>query len=89
MNSSLSNKSNMRTELLTRLASRETITNFECTLRCKDGGLKTVTVNSSVFYEGDRFVHTRCVTTDISRAKAYEMELSRAKEEAVSEFMSW
>jgi PAS domain S-box-containing protein len=53
-------------DVLRRLANRETLRNREAQLRCKDGSTRHVLINSDVLWEGDRFVHTRCFTRDIT-----------------------
>jgi PAS domain S-box-containing protein len=59
-------------DILRRLANRETIQNYEARLRCKDGSVKCVLINSNVRWDGDRFVHTRCFTRDITDIKVAE-----------------
>ena len=52
-------------ELLRRLATGETITDFEATLRCKNGSLKRVLISSNVRWKDGNFEHTRCFTREI------------------------
>jgi PAS domain S-box-containing protein len=66
----------------------ETLHDYEARLRCKDGALKTVLISSNVLWKGDRFIHTRCFTRDITDRKRAEaalarrtMELQRSNEE--------
>ena len=63
-------------DILTRLSNNETLTNYEARLRCKDGSIRTVQINSNVFYRDGEFVHIRCFTTDITERKAAEMALN-------------
>jgi len=56
-------------ELLGRLNNRELLTQYETELVCKDGSTRYVAINSSVLWEGARFVHTRCFTIDITAQK--------------------
>jgi len=56
-------------EILTRLRSGEVLQNCQARMRCKDGRIKHVSINSSVYYEGGKFVHTRCFTRDITDRK--------------------
>jgi PAS domain S-box-containing protein len=56
-------------DILQRLTSDETLNGYEARLRCKDGSTRYVSINSSVYREDGRFVHTRCVTLDISGKK--------------------
>jgi two-component system, cell cycle sensor histidine kinase and response regulator CckA len=53
-------------EMLARLSAGEELHNFEARLRRKDGGIRHVLINSNVLWDGDRFVHTRCFTRDIT-----------------------
>jgi PAS domain S-box-containing protein len=62
-------------DMLTRVKAGEILTNFEVRVRCKDGSIKTVHVNSSAYYENDKFIHTRCFTRDITERKATESRL--------------
>ena len=50
----------------------EQINGCEARLRCKDGSIRYVSINSSVYRHDGRFVHTRCVTLDISERKKSE-----------------
>jgi PAS domain S-box-containing protein len=59
-------------DILARLAKGEILRNHEARLRCKDGSIRDVLINSNVLWEGDKFVHTRCVTRDITDRKRAE-----------------
>jgi len=61
-------------DVLARLASGEDLHGYEARLRAKDGSIKHVLVNSSVYREGERFVHTRCFMRDITDWKAAQAE---------------
>jgi PAS domain S-box-containing protein len=54
------------TDILMRLKSNETLKNYRATLKCKDGSIKHVLINSNVFRKDGKFVHTRCFTRDIT-----------------------
>ncbi|HEY5748020.1 MAG TPA: PAS domain S-box protein [Chryseolinea sp.] len=56
-------------EILLRLNNRELLSHHEAELVCKDGSTRYVSINSSVLWEGARFVHTRCFTIDITAQK--------------------
>jgi PAS domain S-box-containing protein len=60
--------------ILRHLSSRETLVDYPAKLRAKDGSIKDVLVNSNVLCEGDRFIHTRCFTRDITEPKRLEDE---------------
>ncbi len=52
-----------------RLLAGETLHNVEARLRCKDGSIRQVLINSSVYREGGAFVHTRCFLLDVTERK--------------------
>jgi PAS domain S-box-containing protein len=61
-------------DILRRLARRETLVDYPARLRAKDGSIRHVLINANVLWEGDRFIHTRCFTRDITEAKRLEDE---------------
>jgi PAS domain S-box-containing protein len=69
-------------DILERLANGETLLNYEAKLRCKDGSIRHVLINSNVLWDGDRFVHTRCFTRDITDRKQSEAEIATLAREA-------
>jgi PAS domain S-box-containing protein len=52
-------------DILNRLKCSEELRGYEARLRCKDGSVRYVSINSSAYREEGRFVHTRCITFDI------------------------
>ena len=64
-------------DILRRLKSDDTLHNYEARLRCKDGSLRHVLINSNVLWQDGKFVHTRCFTRDISERKQTEEALNR------------
>jgi PAS domain S-box-containing protein len=56
-------------DILNRLGNQETLTQYEAALRCKDGSIKIVCINSNVLWENGRFIHTRCFTIDVTEEK--------------------
>ena len=64
-------------DILRRLLNREELHGYEARLRCKDGSIKHVLINSSGLWEGERFLHTRCFTHDITDRKRAEESQSR------------
>ncbi len=56
-------------DILARLTRGETLLNYEARLRCKDGSIRFVQINSNVLWRDDRFLHTRCFTRDITDRK--------------------
>ena len=69
-------------DILQRLTNFETLYNYEARLRCKDGSLRYVYINSNVFERDGHFVHTRCFSRDITERRQAEADLKRAKEAA-------
>ena len=55
--------------ILRRLAEGETIQGQEARLRCKNGGIKHVLIDSSALFRNGKFVHSRCLTRDITAQK--------------------
>ena len=62
-------------DILTRLSSKETLSNHAITLRHKDGSLRHAIINSNVLWENDKFIHTRCFTLDVTEKKIAEEKL--------------
>ena len=70
-------------DIMTRLGRDETLHEYEARLRCKDGSIKHVLISSNVRWEGQRFVHTRCFTRDITERKQTEQALlARVRQQA-------
>ncbi|MDB5350084.1 MAG: domain S-box [Planctomycetota bacterium] len=67
-------------DILRRLQAGESLHAYPARLRCKDGSLKDVLIDSSVMWEGGEFVHTRCFTRDVTETRRAEAAL-RAGEE--------
>jgi PAS domain S-box-containing protein len=66
-------------DILCRLTNKETLHDYEARLRCKDGSVRHVLINSNVMWDEDKFVHTRCFTRDITERKRAEEELRESK----------
>jgi PAS domain S-box-containing protein len=56
-------------DILQRLKANEELHEYEARMRCKDGTIRYVSISSNVYREDGRFVHTRCVTLDITEQK--------------------
>jgi PAS domain S-box-containing protein len=56
-------------EILRKLGDNHTVRNYEAELICKDGSIRHVTINSNVLWEGQKFIHTRCFTVDVTEQK--------------------
>src|ERR1041385_154422 len=64
-------------DILVRLAQGETLHEYPAQLRCKDGSIRDVLINSNVFWEDNKFIHTRCFTRDITERKKIEEDVRR------------
>ena len=53
-------------DMLTRLGAGETLQGVPAQLRCKDGSVRDVLINSSGLFDEGRFIHTRCCTLDVT-----------------------
>jgi PAS domain S-box-containing protein len=63
-------------DILVRLQAGEVLENYEARMRCKDGGVKYVSISSSVYREAGKFIHTRCFTRDVSERRRTEGRLA-------------
>jgi len=63
-------------DILKRLRAGELLRDYEARMRCKDGAIKHVRINSSVYREGGKFRHSRCFTRDITDRKRTESRLA-------------
>ncbi len=59
-------------EMLQRLVAGQALCGHRTRLRCKDGSLKAVRIDSSAYVEDGRFVHARCVTRDVTEEQGAE-----------------
>jgi PAS domain S-box-containing protein len=59
-------------EMLERLSRGEALCGYKARLRCKDGSIKFVRIDSSAYFEDRRFVHTRCMTRDMTEEQNAE-----------------
>lgn len=55
-----------------RLMDKEDIRDYAAELKCKDGSVKHVLVQSNGLWEDERFVHTRCFIRDMTEQKLIE-----------------
>jgi PAS domain S-box-containing protein len=63
-------------DILERLRAGEVVRDYEARLRCKDGSVKTVRIDSSAYFEDGKFVHSRCFTRDITERRRIEHRLA-------------
>jgi PAS domain S-box-containing protein len=67
-------------DILNRLSNRETLNNYEAKLKCKDGSIRYISINSNVLWERGKFVRTRCFSVDITAKKQLALSLTREEE---------
>jgi PAS domain S-box-containing protein len=59
-------------EILLRMSRGEKISGYEARLRCKNGSIRHVRIDSSAYFKAGKFIHTRCFTRDVTELKATE-----------------
>src|SRR3954471_19431050 len=64
-------------DILKRLTCGERLFGCEARLRCKDGSIKHVLIDSSALREEGQFIHTQCFTRDITEKKRAEENAAR------------
>jgi PAS domain S-box-containing protein len=75
-------------DILQRLANRETLDDYEAQIRFKDGSLKDVQITSNALFEDGEFVHSRCFTRDITARNQAEA-VRRQSEATLQESQSF
>jgi len=63
-------------DILERLRAGEVVRDYEARLRCRDGSVKTVRIDSSAYFEDGKFVHSRGFTRDITERRRIEHRLA-------------
>ena len=66
-------------DILNRLQEGEQLHEYPARLRCKDGSIKDVLIDSSVMFRDGGFVHTRCFTRDVTERGTGEAVLASQK----------
>lgn len=67
--------------ILKRLLSGETLHDQPARIRCKDGSIKHIRINSNALWEDGKFVSTRCFTRDVTDRVQLEAERQERLEE--------
>jgi len=67
-------------DILQRLSCGERLRDYFAPLKCKDGSIKHVSINSSALRVDGKLVHTRCFTRDVTERKRAEMALRSSEE---------
>ena len=63
-------------DILERLRHGDVVRDYEARLRCKDGSIKIVRIDSSAYFEDGKFVYSRCFTRDITDRRRTEHRLA-------------
>ncbi len=66
-------------DILKRLQRGEKLNQYPSQLRCKDGSIKDVLIDSSVMWKDGEFIHTRCFTRDVTQRNRAEAALKEAE----------
>jgi PAS domain S-box-containing protein len=53
-------------DILKRLSCGQALHGYPARLKCKNGSIRHVVIHSSVLFEEDKFIHTRCFTFDVT-----------------------
>jgi len=59
-------------EILDRLQAGEQLHEYPARLKCKDGSIKDVLIDSSAMFRNETFAHSRCFTRDVTEKKRAE-----------------
>ena len=64
-------------DILRRLRAGERLHRYPARMRCKDGRVLDVSIDSSVYFVDGRFIHTRCFTRDVTHEKQLHESTAR------------
>ncbi|HET6837787.1 MAG TPA: PAS domain S-box protein [Gemmatimonadales bacterium] len=64
-------------DILSRLARGEVLHDYPASVRSKDGSIRDVLIDASVYFRDGQFVHTRCFTRDVTAQRAAEQATQR------------
>ncbi|MEX0720762.1 MAG: PAS domain S-box protein [Balneolaceae bacterium] len=67
-------------DILHRLKKGEELYEYEARLRCKDGSIRHVVINSNGHWKNDKFLNTRCFTRDVTKQKKAEKATRKSEE---------
>lgn len=66
--------------ILNCLNNGQTLNKYASRLICKDGSIKDVLISSNVFFDNGKFIHTRCITLDVTDLKRAELALRESEQ---------
>jgi PAS domain S-box-containing protein len=64
-------------DILGRLAAGEVLHEYPARIKCRDGAIKEVLIDSSAHMEAGKFIHTRCFTRDVTAHRGTELANER------------
>lgn len=67
-------------DILKRLNAGEKLDDYPARLKCKDGSIKEVLIDSSVLWRDGNFVHTRCFARDVTERKRAEIAVRESEQ---------
>lgn len=67
-------------DILQRLVNHQTVRSYEAQLRCKDGSIRHVLIDSNGLWKDGELIHTCCFTRDISEQQAALCKRKQAEE---------
>jgi PAS domain S-box-containing protein len=67
-------------DILQRLLSNQVVQDYEADLRCKDGSIRRVLIDSNSSWRDGEFVRTRCFTRDITDRKLADEALRQSEQ---------
>ncbi len=67
-------------DILKRLHEGERLIEYPARLKCKDGSIRDVLIDSNMLWKDGKFVQTRCITRDITEPKRAEAILRKSEE---------
>ncbi len=68
-------------DILTRLCDKQTLKSYPARLKCKNGDVKHVLIDSNVLWRDGKFIHTRCFTRDVTEQHLANQSLNLAHEQ--------
>lgn len=66
-------------DILERLKRGERLRNYSARLKCRDGSIKHVLIDSSVYWKNGEFSHTQCYTRDVTDRRLAEEALRQSE----------
>jgi PAS domain S-box-containing protein len=72
-------------DILTLLTRGDTLKDYPARLLCRNGSIRYVLISSSALFEDGKFIHTRCLTRDVTRERQAEEQVSLLHEQLNAE----